>query len=40
MRLGLRLLFGFFLIAGLAAAVILRVVLVEVKPSVLAPTEI
>jgi two-component system sensor histidine kinase CreC len=34
MRLGLRLLFGFFLIAGLAAAVILRVVLVEVKPSV------
>ncbi len=34
MRLGLRLLFGFFVIAGLAAVVILRVVLAEVKPSV------
>lgn len=34
MRLGLRLLFGFFLIAGLAAFFILRVVLAEVKPSV------
>jgi two-component system, OmpR family, sensor histidine kinase CreC len=34
MRLGLRLLFGFFLIAGLAAVFILRVVLAEVKPSV------
>ena len=34
MRLGLRLLFGFFLIAGIAAVFILRVVLAEVKPSV------
>lgn len=34
MRLGLRLLFGFFLIAGLSAFVVLRLVLAEVKPSV------
>ena len=34
MRIGLRMLFGFFLIAGLAAVFILRVVLAEVKPSV------
>jgi len=34
MRLGLRLLFGFFLIAGIAAVFILRVFLAEVKPSV------
>jgi two-component system sensor histidine kinase CreC len=34
MHLGLRLLAGFFLIAGLAAVVILRVVLAEVQPSV------
>ncbi len=34
MHLGLRLLFGFFLIAGIAAVFILRVFLAEVKPSV------
>ena len=34
MRLGLRLLFGFFLIAGIAAVFVLRVFLAEVKPSV------
>ncbi|MCH7345421.1 two-component system sensor histidine kinase CreC [Pelomonas sp. CA6] len=34
MRLGLRLFFGFFLIAGLTAFILLRVVLGEVKPSV------
>jgi two-component system sensor histidine kinase CreC len=34
MRIGLRMLFGFFLVAGMAAVFILRVVLVEVKPSV------
>jgi len=34
MHLGLRLLFGFFLVAGLSAFVVLRVVLAEVKPSV------
>jgi two-component system sensor histidine kinase CreC len=34
MHLGLRLFFGFFLLAGLAAAVLLHVVLSEVKPSV------
>lgn len=34
MRIGLRMLFGFFLVAGLAAVFILRVVLAEVKPSV------
>jgi two-component system sensor histidine kinase CreC len=34
MRLGLRLLFGFFLVAGLSAFFVLRVVLAEVKPSV------
>lgn len=34
MHLGLRLLFGFFLIAGLATVFVLRVFLAEVKPSV------
>ena len=34
MHLGLRLLFGFFLICGIAAVFILRVFLAEVKPSV------
>ena len=34
MHLGLRLLFGFFLIAGLATVFVLRIFLVEVKPSV------
>jgi two-component system, OmpR family, sensor histidine kinase CreC len=34
MRLGLRLLFGFFVIAGIAAFFLLRVFLAEVKPSV------
>ena len=34
MHLGLRLLFGFFLIAGLATLFVLRIFLVEVKPSV------
>jgi two-component system sensor histidine kinase CreC len=34
MHLGLRLLFGFFVIAGLAAVFVLRVFLTEVKPSV------
>ncbi|MBL8347338.1 MAG: two-component system sensor histidine kinase CreC [Rubrivivax sp.] len=34
MHLGLRLFFGFFLLAGLAALVLLHVVLSEVKPSV------
>ncbi len=34
MRLGLRLFFGFFLIAGLTSVILLRVVLGEVKPSV------
>ncbi|SEL76580.1 two-component system, OmpR family, sensor histidine kinase CreC [Roseateles sp. YR242] len=34
MRLGLRVFFGFFLIAGLSSLILLRVVLGEVKPSV------
>lgn len=34
MHLGLRLFFGFFVLAGLAALVVLHVVLAEVKPSV------
>ncbi|MES2943720.1 MAG: two-component system sensor histidine kinase CreC [Pseudomonadota bacterium] len=34
MRLGIRLLFGFFLVTGLAAFFVLRVFLTEVKPSV------
>src|SRR5689334_10886242 len=34
MRLGLRLLFGFFVVAGIAGVFILRVFLAEVKPSV------
>ncbi|TAG32473.1 MAG: two-component system sensor histidine kinase CreC [Polaromonas sp.] len=34
MRLGIRLLFGFFLVTGLAAFFVLRVFLAEVKPSV------
>jgi two-component system sensor histidine kinase CreC len=34
MRLGLRLLFGFFVIAGLAAFFVLRVFVTEIKPSV------
>ncbi|HEY3049776.1 MAG TPA: two-component system sensor histidine kinase CreC [Polaromonas sp.] len=34
MRLGIRLLFGFFLITGLAAFFVLRVFMAEVKPSV------
>ncbi|MDP2817199.1 MAG: two-component system sensor histidine kinase CreC [Polaromonas sp.] len=34
MRLGIRLLFGFFLVAGLAAFFVLRVFMTEVKPSV------
>jgi two-component system, OmpR family, sensor histidine kinase CreC len=34
MRLGLRVFFGFFLIAGLSSVILLRVVLGEVKPSV------
>jgi two-component system sensor histidine kinase CreC len=34
MRLGIRLLFGFFLVTGLAAVFTLRVFMVEVKPSV------
>jgi len=34
MRLGLRVFFGFFLIAGLSSIILLRVVLGEVKPSV------
>lgn len=34
MRLGLRLLFGFLLITGLASLLVLRVFLVEIKPSV------
>ncbi|KQW46427.1 MULTISPECIES: two-component system sensor histidine kinase CreC [unclassified Roseateles] len=34
MRLGLRVFFGFFLIAGLSAALLLKVFLAEVKPSV------
>ena len=34
MRLGIRLLFGFFLVTGLAAFFVLRVFMVEVKPSV------
>ena len=34
MRLGIRLLFGFFLVSGLAAFFVLRVFVVEVKPSV------
>ena len=34
MRLGIRLLFGFFLVSGLAAFFVLRVFVAEVKPSV------
>ena len=34
MRLGLRLLFGFFVITGIAALLLLRVFLAEIKPSV------
>ena len=34
MHLGLRLFFGFFFIAGLAAFFVLRVFIAEVKPSV------
>src|SRR6186713_549233 len=34
MRLGIRLLFGFFLVTGLAAFFTLRVFMAEVKPSV------
>ena len=34
MKLGLRLLFGFFLIAGIAAFFVLRVFVLEVRPSV------
>jgi two-component system, OmpR family, sensor histidine kinase CreC len=34
MKLGLRLLFGFFLITGLAAFFVLRVFVAEIKPSV------
>lgn len=34
MRLGLRLLFGFFVITGIAALLVLRVFLAEIKPSV------
>ncbi|RYF70924.1 MAG: two-component system sensor histidine kinase CreC, partial [Comamonadaceae bacterium] len=34
MRLGIRLLFGFFLVTGLAAFFVLRVFMAEVKPSV------
>ena len=34
MHLGLRLLFGFFVVAGVTAFLLLRVFLVEVKPSV------
>ena len=34
MRLGIRLLFGFFLVTGLAAFFVLRVFVAEVKPSV------
>ena len=34
MRLGLRVFFGFFLIAGLSAVLLLKVFLAEVKPSV------
>ena len=34
MRLGLRLLLGFFLISGLAAFFVLRVFVLEVRPSV------
>ena len=39
MRLGLRLLFAFFLINGLAAFFVLRVFMVEIKPSVRKVTE-
>ena len=39
MRLGLRLFFAFFLINGLAAFFVLRVFMVEVKPSVRKVTE-
>ncbi|HSW07554.1 two-component system sensor histidine kinase CreC [Aquabacterium sp.] len=39
MHLGLRLLFGFFLIAGLASFFVLRVFLAEVKPAVREVTE-
>ena len=34
MHLGLRLFFGFFVVAGIAAVLLLRVFLAEVKPSV------
>ena len=39
MRLGLRLFFAFFLINGLAAFFVLRVFMVEIKPSVRKVTE-
>lgn len=39
MRLGLRLFFAFFVINGLAAFFVLRVFMVEVKPSVRKVTE-
>ena len=39
MRLGIRLLFAFFLINGLAAFFVLRVFMVEIKPSVRKVTE-
>ena len=38
MRLGIRLLFGFFLITGLAGFFVLRIFMAEVKPSVPACT--
>ena len=34
MRLGIRLLFGFFVVTGLAAFFVLRAFLTEIKPSV------
>ena len=34
MRLGIRILFGFFLITGLAGFFVLRIFMAEVKPSV------
>ncbi|MEG1734961.1 MAG: two-component system sensor histidine kinase CreC, partial [Comamonas sp.] len=39
MRLGLRLFFAFFLINGLAAFFVLRVFMVEIRPSVRKVTE-
>ena len=39
MRLGIRLLFAFFLINGLAAFFVLRVFMAEIKPSVRKVTE-